>query len=61
MGRYNVHPAQGRGHYHDVKNYKERGESVEQLKEQKRLKKLRKKRRAVRTFLIWFPQITGLP
>lgn len=44
MGRYNVHPAQGRGHYHDVKNYKERGESAEQLKEQKLLKKLRKKR-----------------
>jgi phage protein len=44
MGRYNVHPAQVRGHYHDVKNYKERGESAEQLKEQKRLKKLRKKR-----------------
>lgn len=44
MGRYNVHPAQGCGHYHDVKIYKERGESADQLKEQKRLKKLRKKR-----------------
>ena len=44
MGRYNVHPAQERGYYHDVKKYKERGESADQLKEQKRLKRLRKKR-----------------
>lgn len=43
MGRYNVHPAQGRGHYHEEKNYKDHELTLDQLKEQKRLKKLRKK------------------
>ena len=45
MGRYNTHPAQGGGHYHDVKVYKNRGKTLAQTKEQKRLKKLRKKRK----------------
>ena len=43
MGRYNVHPAQGRGHYHEEKNYKDHELTLDQLKEQKRLKQLRKK------------------
>ena len=33
MGRYNVHPAQGRGHYHDNKNYKDHSPTLDQLKE----------------------------
>lgn len=45
MARYNIHPAQGGGHYHDVKLYKHRGRALAQTKEEKRLKKLRKKRR----------------
>jgi len=45
MARYNTHPAQGGGHYHDVKVYKNRGRTLAQTKEGKRLKKLRKKRR----------------
>lgn len=45
MARYNTHPAQGRGHYHDIKLYKHRGKSLEQFKEQKLLKKLKKKRK----------------
>ena len=45
MGRYNMHPAQGGGHYHNEKVYKDRRPSVEQNKEQQRLKKLKKKRR----------------
>lgn len=43
MGRYNVHPAQGRGHYHDKKKYKDHSPTLDQLKEQKLLKKLKKK------------------
>ncbi|CJW38110.1 phage protein [Streptococcus pneumoniae] len=42
MGRYNTHPAQGGGHYHDIKLYKHRGRSLEQFQEQKLLKKLKK-------------------
>ncbi len=45
MARYNTHPAQGGGHYHDIKLYKHRGRSLEQCQEQKRLKKLKKKRK----------------
>lgn len=45
MARYNTHPAQGSGHYHDVKVYKNRGRTLDQIKEEKRLKRLRKKRR----------------
>lgn len=45
MGRYSIHPAQGGGHYHNEKVYKDRRPSVEQNKEQQRLKKLKKKRR----------------
>lgn len=46
MGRYNVHPAQGGGHYHEEKIAKDRRETFEQIqykKKLKRLKKLRKK------------------
>ena len=43
MGRYYVHPAQGRGHYHDKKKYKDHSPTLDQLKEQKRLKELKKK------------------
>ena len=28
MARYNTHPAQGGGHYHDVKVYKNRGRTL---------------------------------
>lgn len=45
MARYNIHPAQGGGHYHDIKLYKDRRPTLDQLKEQRRLKKLKKKRR----------------
>lgn len=45
MARYSVHPAQGGGHYHDIKLYKDRRPTVEQNKDQHRLKKLKKKRR----------------
>ena len=45
MGRYNIHPAQGGGHYHDEKIYKNRRPTLDQQKERKRLKKLKKKRR----------------
>lgn len=45
MARYNIHPAQGGGHYHDMKLYKDRCPTLDQLKEQRRLKKLKKKRR----------------
>ncbi|MCW1087697.1 hypothetical protein OJ913_09820 [Streptococcus anginosus] len=45
MGRYNIHPAQERGHYHNEKLYKDRRPTLEQQEEQKRLKKLKKKRR----------------
>ena len=44
MGRYNTHPAQGSGHYHNEKRYKDRRPTLEQQKERKRLKKLKKKR-----------------
>lgn len=46
MARYNMHPAQGGGHYHDVKLYKDRQLPIEEIKrrqEQKRLKKLRQR------------------
>lgn len=45
MARYNMHPAQESGHYHNEKFYKDRHQTFEQLKEQQRLKKLKKKRR----------------
>lgn len=45
MARYSVHPAQGGGHYHDIKIAKDRQPTFEQVKEQQLLKKLKKKRR----------------
>lgn len=45
MARYSIHPADNKGHYHDVKVYKNRSRTLAQTKEEKRLKKLRKKRR----------------
>ncbi len=45
MARYSVHPAQGGGHYHDIKIAKDRRPTLEQNKELQRLKKLKKKRR----------------
>ena len=45
MGRYNIHPAQGSGHDHNEKHYKDRRPTLDQQKERKRLKKLKKKRR----------------
>lgn len=42
MGRYNIHPAQGGGHYHDEKHYKDRRPTLDQQKERKRLKKVEK-------------------
>lgn len=45
MARYSIHPADNKGHYHDVKLYKHRGRSLEQFQEQKLLKKLKKKRK----------------
>lgn len=44
MGRYNFHPAQGGGHYHDEKISKNHQPTFEQIKERQRLKKLKKKR-----------------
>lgn len=46
MARYNMHPAQGGGHYHDVKLYKDRQlpqAELERRRQQKRLKKLRQR------------------
>lgn len=43
MGRYNIHPAQDGGHYHDEKIYKNRRPTLDQQKERKRLKKLKEK------------------
>ena len=48
MGRYDTHPTQGSGHYHNEKRYKDSRPTVEQQKERKRLKKLKKKRRGNR-------------
>lgn len=45
MARYNVHPAQGGGKYHDMKIYKDRQPKALTHEEQKRLKRLKKKRR----------------
>lgn len=45
MARYNMHPAQESGHYHNEKLYKDRRPTLDQIKEQQRLKKLKKKRR----------------
>lgn len=44
MGRYNVHPAQGGGHYHNEKRYKNRCKTLEQLKERQKQRRLKKKR-----------------
>ena len=45
MARYNVHPAQGSGKYHDMKVYKDQQPKALTHEEQKRLKRLKKKRR----------------
>ncbi|WP_186603335.1 hypothetical protein [Streptococcus sp. sy018] len=45
MGRYNMHPAQGGGHYHDEKVCKNRQPTLEDIKRRQQLKKLKKKRR----------------
>ncbi|WP_449451523.1 hypothetical protein [Streptococcus suis] len=45
MARYSIHPADNKGHYHNIKLYKDRRATFEQVKEQQRLKKLKKKRR----------------
>lgn len=45
MARYNVHPAQGGGHYHNEKYYKQRTQTFEQIKQGQQAKKLKKKRR----------------
>lgn len=42
MGRYNTHPAQGGGYYHDVKVYKNRGKTLAQTKEQKAIEEIEK-------------------
>ena len=34
MGRYNIHPAQKSGHYHNEKHYKDRRPTLEQQEEQ---------------------------
>lgn len=33
MGRYNIHPAQDDGHYHNEKHYKDRRPTLEQQEE----------------------------
>lgn len=45
MARYNLHPAQGGGHYHNVKYAKNRVESLEEKKLKQHLLKLKRKRR----------------
>lgn len=45
MARYNMHPAQGGGHYHDVKLYKDRQLPLEEKKRRQLAKKLKKKRK----------------
>lgn len=45
MARYNMHPAQESGHYHNEKLYKDRRPTLDQIKEQQRIKKLKKKRK----------------
>lgn len=45
MARYNMHPVQGGGHYHDVKLYKDRRLTLAELEKRKLAKKLKKKRR----------------
>lgn len=45
MARYNIHPTQGGGKYHDMKIYKDRQPKPLTHEEQKRLKRLKKKRR----------------
>lgn len=45
MARYSIHLADNKGHYHNIKIYKERSPTLDQQKEQQRLKMLKKKRR----------------
>lgn len=42
MGRYNTHPAQGGGHYHDVKVYKNRGKNISSDQRTKAIEEIEK-------------------